>query len=451
MRKIDATSGPLFKSIITYAIPLIFTSIVQELFTAVDKAVLGNMADTAAVASVGVTLVITNLLTACFIGISSGASVVLARYIGQRDAKSARNTINTALISSVGFGVIIAVFGCLLSPTLLNAVECPEDCYRGSLIYLRIFFLGAPIMLFYNYSASILRTLGDSKSPLKYIMIGGGVNVVLNIILCFVLAEKVAAVAIATFVSNLISAVLSLHRLTHFDGDLRLSLRDMRLNLAAFALMLKFGIPTAISGLIWPLTNVQIATAINSFGVDAVAGNSAAISLQSLTTALYTGFGIATVTFMGQNIGAQQPMRVRKTFNYCMLSAAIISETFGVMFYFGGRFLIGLIVGMDSVAAIEYGMIRMLYISLFTFIFAINNVLNSALQAYGYPIFGSISSVVFTLGFRTVWMQFVYVLNPTFNMVMLCFPVSISMHLLFNSVAFAIIHSRYKRGIYRKI
>ncbi len=326
MRKIDATNGPILKSIIIYTIPLIITSIIQELFTAVDKAVLGNMADTTAVAAVGVTGIITSLLTVGFIGLSSGASIVLARYVGQRDGKNARDTMNTALISSVVFGVIIAIVGVILSPVLLKAVDCPTECYEASLLYVRIFFLTAPIMLFYNYGASIIRTLGDTKSPLRYIMIGGAVNVVLNIILCLVLTQKVAAVAIATAVSNLISAVLILLRLLRFEGDMRLSFRDMRFNFHSFVLMVKFGIPTAISGLVIPVANIQIATAINSFGVDAVAGNSAAISVQSLIAAFYNSFGIAAMVFMGQNIGAQKPQRVRKSLTYCLLGGALTGE-----------------------------------------------------------------------------------------------------------------------------
>ena len=451
MRNVDATKGPLLKSIVLYTIPLVITSIVQELFTAVDKAVLGNLADTTAVASVGLTGIITSILTVGFIGISSGAGTVLARYVGQRDGKRARDTMNTALLSSLIFGAIVAALGYFLSPALLRMVDCPDDCYPHSLLYVRIYFLTAPIMLFYNYGASILRTLGDTKGPLTYIMIGGAVNVVLNIILCIFLPWKVAAVAIATAVSNLISAVLILLRLLRFEGDMRLSIRDMRFKLNSFILMIKFGIPAALSALVTPIANIQIASAINSFGVDAVAGNSAAITLQSLTAATYSGFGVAAMTFMGQNIGAEHSERVRKSFWYCLIAAVAVGQTLGIVFYIFGEFFLGIILGSGAALAIEYGMVRLLYIGLFSFLFVLCGVLGNALQAYGYPFFGSINSIIFTLLFRVAWMRYVYPLNPVYSTVMLCFTVSNLLNALFYAAACAVVHVRYKRGIYKKI
>lgn len=451
MKKIDATKGPLLKQIIIYAIPIIITTIVQELFNAVDKAVLGNMADTTAVASCGATTILTNLITAAFIGLSSGTAIVLARYVGQCNVKSAKDTIGTALICALGFGALVAAIGIIFAPTLLALTKCPEECYDGAVLYLRLFIAGAPATLLYNYGSSILRTLGDTKSPMKFIMIGGVTNVILNVILCIILPQKVAAVAIATVTSNVISATLVLHRLSAFDGEYRISLKTIRFSLKAFLLMLKFGVPATINSLIVPISNLQIVTAINSFGVDAVAGNSAAISLQTVNMAFHTSFGISALTFIGQNIGAKNQKRVRASLFLCLIIGVILSGSIGVFLYLTGRIWLGLILGAGATEAIEFGIIRMFSVNLFCFIFAINNITTNSLQAYGYPIFSSISAIIFTLGFRTVWMQFIYPINPTFNVLMLCFTVTNVFNAVFCIVALSIIHSRYMRGIYRKI
>ena len=451
MRNIDATKGPLLRQIFAYTVPLIIASIIQDLFTAVDKAVLGNMADTAAVASVGATAVITNLIVTGFIGLSGGTSIVLARYIGKGDVKSARDTIGTTLISSVGFGVITAVVGLVFAPLLLTLMKCPEECYGGALLYLRIYICSAPAILIYNYGSAILRALGDTKSSLKFIMIGGFINVVLNIILCLVLEQKVAAVAIATVVSNLISALLVVNRLCNFGTEYGVSLKVLRFNMGAFLLIIKYGIPTALNNLVMPLANVQITSAVNSCGVDAIAGNSAALSMQSLNRAFYAGFGLAALTFMGQNIGAQNRERVKKTFVYCFLIGVGIGGTLGVLLYLTGETWLGIMLGGSATAAIEYGLIRMFCTNLFIFLFAADNIIINALQAYGYPIFGTISALVFALGFRVVWMEFIYPLNPTYFMIMISYVVSTAMNIVVDIIAFAVIHRRFMRGVYKRV
>ncbi len=451
MRKVDATQGNLVKLIFLYTIPLILTNIVQHLFTLVDTAVLGNMADTVAVASVGATTTITSLILNGITGLSAGISIVLARYVGQKDEQKIRTTIDTALLTGVGFGMIVAVLGVIFAPALLAFIECPAECFNGAVLYLRIIIAAAPITMLYNYGAAIMRTMGDTQRPLTYITVSGLVNVGLNVILCNVLTEKVAAVALATIASKIISAALVFHRLCHLENGRQVSIKKMRFDPKAFQSVIQYGIPSAISTLLYPIANLQVVPAINSFGVDAVAGNSAATHLQNIANSFTTGFSHATTTFMGQNIGAEQRNRVKKSFWYCLGFGILIAGVIGTFLHLSGKLWLGLILGNSAETAISYGMIRLFYITQFMFISLTNNVLLHALQAYGYPLFGSISSILFTLGFRVLWMQVIFPKNPSFGMVMLCFTVSWSLNMIFNAIFVAIISHRYSKGIYKKI
>ena len=209
----------MVKSVLTFSIPLILAAIAQDLFTVADKAVLGNMAGSVDVASIGATGAITSLIINGAVGLSSGTTIVLARFWGQKNKEKIRSTIDTALLTSLGLGVIVAILGFFLSPLFLRATGCPEECYNGALLYIRIYISAAPITLFYNYGAAVLRTTGDTQRPLIYILVGGVVNVCLNLVLCFILPQKVAAVAIATVASKLTSALMVAKRLCKLEED----------------------------------------------------------------------------------------------------------------------------------------------------------------------------------------------------------------------------------------
>jgi Na+-driven multidrug efflux pump len=241
------------------------------------------------------------------------------------------------------------------------------------------------------------------------------------------------------------------NRLCHFENCARVTLTKLQFSFSALGNLLRFGIPTAIHKLVFPLANLQIVSAINSFGVEAVAGNSAGASINNICHAFTDSFGITALTFMGQNIGAKQPERTRRSLLYCLLFGVGIGGMIGFLLHVTGEFWIGLVIGFSSTTAIEFGLIRSFWITQFMFIQATNAVLSHALQAYGYPLFSSINSIVFTLGFRIVWMQGIYPQNPTFSMIMLCFTVSWFLIMLFNSTATAILTHRYQKGAYKKI
>lgn len=451
-KRVDATKGSLNRLIFLYTIPLILSTILQNLFDVADKAVLGNMAGTTEVASIAATTTVSGLVINGAVGLSAGTSIMLARFVGQKRKDKIRKTIDTSLLTAVFVGLLVAVVGFLLAPFFLKATNCPKECYDGALIYMRIVLSAAPITLLYNYGSAILRTLGDSQRPLMYIAIAGVINVVLNVILCLVLPQKVVAVAIATITSNVVSVALILNRLRHFEDDTPVDIRHLRFDPATFAGIVRFGVPASISQIVLPLGNLQIATAINSYGANALAGHSAAVSIEMISFAIGGGFGNAAMTFIGQNIGAGNVDRVKKTFWLCLLYSTLITGSVGALTYLTGELWLGIIVGASSTEAIHYGMARFLYVAVFMFIYAISGILTESMKAFGYPILTSITNIAINLGFRVIWMQFIYPLYPRFTTVMQCYTVAWILNLAFYILFSSIVYTRYvKKGICKEI
>ena len=274
----------------------------------------------------------------------------------------------------------------------------------------------------------------------------------MNILLCLVLSQKVVAVAIATVASRLISAILVFRRLCMLEDSARVNIKQMRFDFGSFMSIIRFGVPASISLLVLPLGNLQIATAINSYGANALAGHSAAISVETITFAFTEGFAAAALTFMGQNIGAGNVERVRKTFRLCLIYCTVIAGALGVLTYLTGELWIGIIVGMSSTAAIKYGMMRFFYVAVFMFIHAFSCILASAMRAFGYPMLTSMTNIAINLGFRVLWMQFIYPIYPKFVTIMQCYTVAWISNLAFYVLFTAIIYRRYvKKGICKEI
>lgn len=445
---IDATEGPMLSKIILYVIPLMLSFIIQNLFNVADIAVLGNMADSAAVASVNATGAIVALVVNAFIGIAVGTRIVLARSIGKKDEEQIRFVTDTSLIFAFVMGLAVAVVGFTLAPWFLDLTGCPKECYDGALLYIRIYVCAAPVILIYNFGSAILTADGDTQRPLYYIMIGGATNVVLNIILCLILPQKVAAVAIATVAAQVVGGGLVLRRLFTMDGHCKVIISQMRFNIRSLGKVLATGVPTALVNAIFPLSNLQIQSAINSFGVSAMAGSGASATIEMMA---YAGgqFGITSAVFIGQNIGAGKPDRVRRSFNICALLSVGVGIIVGVSLFLSGRFWLALIIGSDK-EAIEYGIIKMACICLPVFINSLTNVYESSLQTRGYAFLASVNAIVFVLVFRIIWMQFVFTQYPTWLCLMLCFTVSWILRLLFDMAIHPFIRKKSDLKLFRQ-
>lgn len=443
-RKVDATKGALIPLIIAYAVPLILSTLIQTLFNAVDTVVLGNMADSTAVASVGATSSIVHLLISTFVGIASGLKIIMARYFGARNRSAIKRSADTALLTAFGLGILIALVGILSAPWFLRMTGCPADCYEGALLYIRIYVGAAPAIMVYNFGSSIITSAGDTQRPLYYIIAGGFLNVILNIILCLILPQKVIAVAVATAAAQVLSAFLVLYRLSHMDGDGRVDLRCMRFHWASFGEMMRYGLPLALSTALYPISNLQIQTAINSYGVSAVAGSSAAATLEGIPSAFNGAFASTATVFMGQNIGARQLGRVRQSARYCLTLGVVVTEIVGALLFLSGRFWLGLVLPSDPLA-VDYAMIRMFFLMAFYGIAAANGVLGHAIQSYGYPLYSTLSSIAFVFGFRIIWMTWVYPAFPSFHLLMVCFTVSWSLLMLCNIVSYFIFRRTFEK------
>ena len=449
-KKVDATKGALIPLIITFVIPLVLTTMLQQLFNAIDIAVLGNMADTTAVASVGATTTIIHLIVDAFVGISGGAKIVLSRLFGKNDEKEIKKTIDTSLLVAIGFGIIVAIAGFLLAPTFLSLTKCPAECLDGATLYIRIYVMAAPAILLYNYGASVLTSSGDSRRPLYYAISSGLLNVILNVVLCLVITQKVAAVAIATAASHTLAATLVILRLRRLDGCLKVRMTKLRFDLHSFSQLMRFGVPLSLQTLVYPLANIQIAAAINSYGLVCTAGNTAANTMHQLTASFRTAFGTAVSTFMGQNLGAEQPQRVRASLFHCAWMCLALCLPLSFLEWLLGPLWLQIFLGSDT-AAIGYAMIRVAIMNSFTFFLLANTILGQAIQAFGYPIFSTVNAVAWVLGFRIVWMRFIYPTFTSYGSLIFCFGISWVLTFICNAIIFSVIYTRYRKGKYKKI
>ena len=446
---LDLTNGPLYKTIILFAIPLILANFVSMLFNAMDLMVLSWFADGYEVASVGTTSSLTHLLENIATGLCVGVNIVLARLLGEGNKERAQRVISTAIITSIGLGLIIAIVGSFIARPFLIATNCPTECIDHATLYATFYFLGMPLLLLYHYAAAIIRVGGDSQRPLYYMLIAGVCNLVLNAIFCAILPQKVTAVALATALSKGLAAFLALRHLTRSEGDCRWDFRSTRFDFDSFKTMILFGLPTAITSCLYPIANMQIASGINSYGADFVAGSTASQQYEQMIASYNVGFAATALTVMGQNIGAKKPKRVYQTFFYILITELLLILGTATVLYSCGETLLPLFCGKnpESIAA---GLLRM-KIMLYAYC-VLHTPLGPCIQAFGYPTLQTCINVAGILGIRTLWMQIVYgkLVPAAPNMVFMSFPVSY----VFTTGAYAIcvlvILLRYRKGKYKK-
>ena len=449
-RQINATEGPILPQMLQYSLPLLLSSLVQQLFNSVDIAVLGNMADTTSVAAVGATSITKNLMISLFFGITTGMCVILARALGSRDAAKVKRTVDTALLFSLCGGIFLAVVGWIFSPALMRLTDCPADCFDGAVLSLRVYALTAPLMLLKDAASRILTTAGNTKSSLYFMFVGGTAKVVFTILLCLIMPNKVLAVSLGTTISQLIWAGLALRRLCSGKDPVHLQLRILSPDLRTLGLILSQGIPISLYNCLFPLANMQIQTAINSYGSAVIAGNSAAIAMESVVDAFINTTCSAGSVFVGQNLGAEKPDRVRRSLWLCIGLDLVVITVLCVSVYLTGHFWMGLLLP-DNPEAVEYAMIRMLFVFLPRSFHGLNMVLGQLLQSFGYSSLSSLNSVICVFGIRIAWMTWVYPRFQTYQMLVACFPFSWIFLFLLSFVMLTVVLLRYRKGIYKRL
>ena len=440
----DLTSGPLLSGIIAYTVPIILTSVLQLLFNAADLVVVGRFRGSLAVGAVGATGAITNLIVNLFVGLSVGAGVSVAHAIGARQEKQLHRIVHTAVFVALAGGALLTVIGVSLSSTFLRLMDTPAEILPLSTRYMQIYFCGMIFNLVYNFCASILRAAGDTKSPLIYLTSAGVLNVLLNLFFVVVCGMSVAGVALATILSQCLSAVLVVRALIRRTDGCHLNLRQIRLHKAQLLRILRIGIPAGIQGSLFAISNVIIQSSVNSFGDIVVAGNAAAANIEGFVYVAMNAFSQTAVNYTGQNVGAKQFDRVRKVFLLCMACVAVTGIITGGSVYLGARSLLGIYI-TDSPEAIAYGITRMSFVGLLYFLCGMMDVATGCLRGLGSSLTPMIISVLGVCGIRLGWI-FTIFRDPRFHSLeslFISYPFSWSVTFLIEAAAFIVLFRRY--------
>lgn len=421
-KSMDMLSGSLWNKILMFALPLAASSMLQQLFNSADIAVVGQFAGSRALAAVGSNGPIINLLVNIFVGLSVGANVVISRFIGQGREKQVKEGVHTAICTAIVSGIFLLVLGVLVTKPMLVLMSAPDDIIDLAALYLKIYFLGMPFIMIYNFGSAILRSRGDTKRPFICLVLSGIVNVLLNLFFVIVCKLSVAGVGIATLVSNIISASLILYFLAHEQGMLKLNLKKLRINTKILKEIAKIGIPAGVQGMVFSLSNICIQSAVNSLGSDVVAGCAAAVNLECFVYFLINAFSQANVTFISQNYGARNEKRCTRTMVLCLgmglLSAALMSGLF-ILF---GRTLLHIYTNEPAVIDIAYSRLR--FVVTFQIINAVIDIASGSMRGLGYSAVPALISVAGVCGLRLVWVYTVFAERHDFITLMAAYPVS---------------------------
>lgn len=425
--EIDMTNGPLLSKVIQFAIPLALSSMLQLLFNAADVIVVGKFAGSTALAAVGSTGALVNLLVNVFMGVSIGANVMVARARGAGDYKAVHETVHCAMLISVILGAIVAVLGFCVSGFALTLMGSPADVKPLATLYLKIYFLGMPANLVYNFGAAILRAIGDTKRPLYILTAAGVANVLLNLVLVIVFHMSVAGVAIATVFSQVISAVLVVLCLLHADGAYKLYPSDLRIHKDKLIGMIRIGLPAGIQGSLFSISNVIIQSTVNSFGSIVVAGNAAAANLEGFVYVCMNSLYQSAITFTSQNLGAGKFDRIRHTFRLCTLMVMVVGAILGVGLYLGGPWLLKIYASgtpEEIEQIIHFGMTRLSYVSFTYMLCGMMDVSCGALRGLGKGMVPMAVSLLGACAFRILWVYTVFAVQPTLPCLYISYPVS---------------------------
>ena len=412
-----------FKKILFFAIPLMLTGVLQTLYNAADLVVVGRFEGELALAAVGSTGSLTNLILGLFMGLSVGAGVCVAHSIGAKQDKDVSEILHTSVLIAIIFGVVVGVIGFFLAPELLKLMDTPENVIDKASLYVRIIFIGAPGSILYNYCAAMLRASGDSKRPLLFLTVSGLINVGLNVFLVAVLHMGVAGVAVATIASQAVSAIMAILYLRKNKGPLHFSFRKLRIHKDKMKKILIIGIPSGVQGTLFSLSNVIIQSSVNSFGSTVVAGNSASANAEGFFYVVYHAFYDCALTFVGQSAGAKKYGDIKKIVIYSMLNVlifAVILTTLGVVFK---DFILGLYLpdnpeAMAS-ASLRYNMIVIPYS-----LCGLMEIASGALRGLKRSMSSAVISLIFACLLRVVWIATIFKLYPTPECIYITYPIS---------------------------
>ena len=422
--QMDMCNGPILKKMLIFTIPLICSSVLQLLFNAVDVIVVGKYAGDNALAAVGSNTSLINLFVNFFMGLSIGANVLVSRYYGAKQEKELSETVHTAIAISLLSGVILAIFGVVLSPTILKWMQAPEEVLELAVVYLRVYFVGMPALMLYNFGAAILRAIGDTKRPLYFLAIAGVVNATLNLFFVIKLHWSVFGVAFATVISQVISGWFVLRCLMKETGGIRVEIRKLHINKDKIRRMLQIGVPAGLQSVLFSISNVLIQSSINSFGATVVAGNSAAANIEGFVYVAMNAFYQANISFTSQNMGAKKYHRLNRILLTALGCVSITGIVFSWSCYLAGPALLSLYTNSSSV--IVAGMVRFAYVCIPYFICGIMEVFVGSLRGMGYAVFPMLVSLIGSCALRIIWLQTVFRIErfQSIDTVYIIYPIS---------------------------
>ena len=438
--EIDMCNGPLLPKMLLFTIPLILSGVLQLLFNAADVIVVGQFAGNEALAAVGSTSSLTNLLVNLFIGMSVGVNVLVARYYGGKQDGEVSETVHTAIVISVLGGVLLAVIGIVLAKPLLTLMDTPEDVIKHSVLYMRIYFMGMPVMLLYNFGSAVLRAIGDTRRPLFYLSIAGVINVCLNLWFVISLHMGVAGVALATIISQAVSAVLIVRCLIQSEGCFRLYPEKLKISWDKLLRIARIGLPAGIQGSLFSVSNVLIQSSVNSFGSVAMAGNTAASNIEGFVYTAMNAVHQTAVSFTGQNLGGKRFDRISKILAQCLMLVTIIGLVMGNAVVLFGEPLLGLY--SSDTEVITYGQKRLLYICTIYCMCGIMDVLVGSIRGLGYAIMPMIVSLLGACAFRVVWIYTIFSWNRTLETLYISYPVSWTLTALVHLICYIIVKKK---------
>ena len=420
--EMDMCSGPILSKILAFALPLMLSGILQLLFNAADIVVVGRFAGSEALAAVGSTSSLINLIINMFIGLSIGANVVAARSYGARDAEAVSETVHTAVFSALVGGVILIFAGILLARPMLTLMGTPDDVIDQSALYMRIYFIGMPAFMLYNFGAAILRAIGDTKRPLYFLTLAGVVNVVFNLIFVIVFKMGVAGVALATIISQIISAALITLCLIKTEGPCHLDIKQLKFHKKSLMEMLRIGLPAGLQGTIFNISNVLIQSSVNSFGSLVMAGNTAASNIEGFVYTAMNAVYQTSLSFTSQNMGAKEFKRVDKVLVQCLLVVAVVGIVLGNGAYLFGSQLLGIY--SSSPEVIQYGLVRLSLVSATYFLCGLMDVFVGSIRGLGYSIMPMLVSLTGACLFRVIWIFTIFQVERTLFCLYISYPIS---------------------------
>lgn len=425
--QLDMLHGPIWSRIPQFALPVAATAILEQLFNASDIAAVGNFTGTertVAVAAVGANSSIISLIVNLFVGIALGANVAIAHAIGRGDKTSVQKTVHTSIILALAGGLLIALAGELAAAPVLKLLQVPDDVFPLALLYLRIYLLGMPVILLYNFEAAIFRSIGETKTPLLALAFSGCLNVVLNLFFVIVLHMTVNGVAIATVISNCVSSLILFWKLRHSKLEIHVSVKDLKIDPESMGRILKIGLPAGIQSAVFSLSNIVIQSSINSLGTIVMAASSAAYNLEIITYDILNSFSQACTTFVGQNFGAGDMKRCSKTLALCIVEGLVVLAAAIMLILFFGHSLLALFNSDPQVVSTGY--IRLMAIVRAHVFSLLYEVMSGYLRGLGISMVPAILTIIGVCGIRFMWVQFVFPQDPTFQTIMNVYPVSLS-------------------------